>query len=55
MSGREIWPLRPPEPGAETPERGGMSQLRALEAGLTDNPGSSRPSSGRRFAMASPA
>ena len=41
MSWQEIWPSWEPLPDAESPDRGGgMSRLRAYEAGLTDDPGS---------------
>jgi hypothetical protein len=40
MSWRETWPSWQPQPGAESPGRGGSSQLGAYEAGLTDDPGS---------------
>ena len=33
------WPAWQPQPGTEDPSRGGMSQLAAYEAGLTDDPG----------------
>jgi hypothetical protein len=39
MSWPETWPTWQPQPGPEDPGRGGMSQLAAYEAGLTDNPG----------------
>jgi len=40
MTWPETWPSWQPQPGAESPGRGGMSQLSAYEAGLTDDPGS---------------
>ena len=40
MSWREIWPSWQPPPGADSPDRGDMTQLRAWEEGLTDDPGS---------------
>jgi hypothetical protein len=40
MSWRENWPSWQPPPDADDPDRdGGMSQLGAYEAGLTDDPG----------------
>ena len=39
MTWPENWPFWRPEPGAETPGNGGMTQLAAYEAGLTDDPG----------------
>ena len=39
MSRPETWPSWRPPPGAEQPGNGGMSQLAAYDAGLTDNPG----------------
>lgn len=39
MSRPEIWPSWQPPPDADSPDRGGMTQLRAYEAGLTDDPG----------------
>jgi hypothetical protein len=40
MSWRETWPSWQPQPGAESAGRGGMSQLGAYDAELTDDPGS---------------
>jgi hypothetical protein len=42
MSWRDIWPSSQPPPDAEDPDQGGggMSQLGAYDAGLTDDPGS---------------
>ncbi len=39
MSSPETWPSWQPQPGAESPGNGGMSQLAAYDAGLTDDPG----------------
>jgi hypothetical protein len=41
MNSPRIWPgwHWPPWPGTDDPGRGGMSQLAAYEAGLTDDPG----------------
>jgi hypothetical protein len=39
MSNPETWPSWQPQPGAESPGNGGMSQLAAYDAGLTDDPG----------------
>jgi hypothetical protein len=39
MTWPETWPTWQPQPGAESPGQGGMSQLAAYEAGLTDDPG----------------
>jgi hypothetical protein len=39
MNQPQTWPKWQPQPGAEDPSRGGMSQLAAYEAGLTDDPG----------------
>jgi hypothetical protein len=35
----ETWPEWQPQPGTEDPSQGGMSQLAAYDAGLTDDPG----------------
>jgi hypothetical protein len=35
----ETWPEWQPQPGTENPGHGGMSQLAAYDAGLTDDPG----------------
>ena len=40
MSWRETGSLWQPPPDAGSPDRGGMSQLRAYDAGLTEDPGS---------------
>lgn len=39
MSRPETWPAWQPHPGGQAPGLGGMSQLAAYEAGLTDDPG----------------
>jgi hypothetical protein len=33
------WPPWQPQPGAEDPSQGGMTQIAAYDAGLTDDPG----------------
>jgi hypothetical protein len=35
----ETWPAWQPQTGTEDPSQGGMSQLAAYDAGLTDDPG----------------
>ena len=39
MNRPRTWPSWQPQPGAGDPGQGGMSQLAAYEAGLTDDPG----------------
>jgi hypothetical protein len=39
MNRPETWPSWQPQPGPKDPSQGGMSQLAAYEAGLTDDPG----------------
>ncbi len=40
MSWQETWPEWQPPPDADSPDRADMTQLRAWEEGLTDDPGS---------------